>query len=139
MGETMSDFLFSVGVFGDERTPRERAEKPVRCLEDELAPAVLRARTCGKCKINAPRADDVLCFACRRDRDCHLRTIRVRAAERLTARAKKSGFVDVSDARPDVVDYCVKRRWLARASVRDLRRLGMSPDPHIFLPVPYAE
>lgn len=34
------DFLFSAGVIDDEDRPKNHAQQPVRCLEDELLPKV---------------------------------------------------------------------------------------------------
>lgn len=135
----MSDVLFSFGVFGDERTPRKRAEKPVRCMEDELLPVIHRASACGRCRTNKPMPHDTLCSVCRRERDYHLRTVRVRSAERLAARALRDGFTTAGGVHPDALDYCLERKWIKRASVRDLRRLGLSADDHVFLPVPNAK
>jgi len=135
----MNDRLFSFGVFDDELTPRERAEKPVRCLEDELLPRLAERQKCERCRLNPARAHDTYCASCRRISDGHKRSARVRSAERLVARAKKAGYVDVERVHPDAVAYCIRQKWIRRASVRDMRRLGLNEHASIFLPVSDVE
>lgn len=134
----MSDILFSFGVFDDERTPRERAAKPVRCLESELAPRLTERKKCERCALSPARAHDSMCASCRRVTDGHKRSARVRAAERLVARAKKAGFVDVERVHPDAVAYCLRQKWLRRADVRDMRSLGVNENASIYLPVDHG-
>ena len=130
----MSDRLFSFGVIDDDdRTPRERAAKPVRCMEEELLPALAREKKCDRCRICPPRMNDTLCVTCRRIRVGHERSARVRASERLIARAQKTGWVDVSSANPVAVAHCVRKKWLKRASARDLKRLGLREDKEVYL------
>lgn len=76
----MSDhLLFLVGVVDTEfRTPREKAQPVVRCLEDELAPyrdARPRCIDCGVCFPARPK--DAACKACLRDRQ-----LRAKATDR---------------------------------------------------------
>lgn len=131
----MSDRLFSFGVFDDERTPRERAEKIVRCLEDELLPDLKKQEKCAKCQSNSLKANDKYCTACRREVDYHERTTRMRAADRLVARALAVGFVSTGKSHPKAVSICLADGRLRRANARDLRRLGMSENADVLLPV----
>lgn len=134
----MTDLLFSFGVFDDERTPRERAEKPVRCLEEELVPRLSEKKRCERCATSFARRKDTMCTACRHEVSGHQRSTKVKSAERLMARAKKAGYVDADRAKPEVIEYCLRQRWLKRAGPRDINRLGFNAHASIFLPVDHG-
>jgi hypothetical protein len=136
--------LFSMGVFDDERTPREKTPKvPVRCLEDELLPPAPKVPLCSVCG-NHARQGHAVCLICEREsrrrpnltpeRQEERRFIRLRAKmicnggvlveDKSTARTLAS-FVDAGNA-----------RWANR---RDLHRLGLRDDgPRVAILVGWA-
>lgn len=63
----MNGLLFAMGVVGeDDRTPRERGPKVVRCLEEELLPPVVLPTlgSCTNCGLRLRQANSPECRRC---------------------------------------------------------------------------
>jgi hypothetical protein len=130
--------LFSMGVFDDDRTPRERAAKPVRCLEDELLPRIVHTRPlCQKCHTSEARIGKQTCDVCVRNARSKARekADRKRYARRKTEeRMLRDGHYVVTwhcrSIAADLVE-AGKAKW---ASPRDINRLGLRLDAIVILP-----
>jgi hypothetical protein len=123
-----------MGVFDDERTPRERAPaRPVRCLEDDLAPALPQIPLCTTCGNHALKGKTV-CLICEREqrvRPWSKSTTVQEMRKFMRLRAKMichGGVLRESKTIAHVLaDFVAEgnARWATR---RDLHRLGLPDD-----------
>lgn len=136
--------LFSMGVFDDERTARERAPKvPVRCLESELLPSLSwQEAKCVRCGVNEPRETRNTCRVCdravaatTRQKSERKRYNRRKAEQKMRA----DGFYVVTKNLRGIADDLVaagKARW---AGKRDLKRIGKPETAQVIMPVERVE
>lgn len=130
--------LFSMGVFDDDRTPRERTAKPVRCLEDELLPRIVHTRPmCEKCHVSEAREGKQTCSVCVRNASSMKRekADRKRYARRKTRdRMLRDGHYVVTWHCRGIAAELVEEGKAKWAGPRDLKRLGLREDTQVILP-----
>ena len=126
--------LFLVGVVDSEfRTPRERAEPVVRCLEDELAPYRDARPRCIDCGVGFPvRMKDAACKPCLRDRERQKKRAGMKRAQHdsraqwvIEQRLQANGSVVCTTNNRHIIEVLVqagKARWM---SVAEQQRAGL--------------
>lgn len=126
--------LFSMGVFDDERTEREKAPKvPVRCLEDELAPPLPKVPLCRLCENHAMKGKDI-CLLCERDQRVRPwgRTASVKESRKFlrlrTTMICHGGVLAQTKANAAALEDFVDAGNAKWANRRDLHRLGLPDD-----------
>ena len=132
----MRDMLFEMGVFDDDdRTKREKALPPVRCLEEELLPPVPMVAKCVHCDYNHSIKDRDICIVCVRKNQLGIKKKRRDVSDRMTrlrtAMICRGGFMVETSQNARLLDDFVSLGHARWATKRDLLRLGVNQNHRV--------